>query len=73
MHAFLSARPSFSRVMSWIATKTSAGVNAGPVCAEPCHDSFNLRNFRELKQKKKKTNKLSQLALEFHVFPLSKK
>lgn len=33
---FLSVRPSFSGVILWIATKTSAGVNAGPVCAEPC-------------------------------------
>lgn len=27
--------PSLSGLMSWIATNTSEGVNAGPVCAEP--------------------------------------
>lgn len=34
--------PSFSGLMSWIATNTSAGVNAGPVWAEPCHQTHEL-------------------------------
>lgn len=37
-HAFLSARPSFSGTIPWIATNTSTGVKAGPVWAEPCHE-----------------------------------
>ena len=45
-HAFLSARPSFSGTMWWMATNTSTGVKAGPIWAEPCHEQIlTLSNF----------------------------
>lgn len=44
--AFLSARPSFSGTMWWMATNTSTGVKAGPIWAEPCNEQIlTLSNF----------------------------
>lgn len=57
-HAFLSARPSFSGTMWWMATNTSTGVKAGPIWAEPWHEQIWTINvcWLEVGEEKRNTN-----------------